>query len=88
MGVATETYAEIEAELLAACDRHAEGGPAPVGLTLTSELYRQLDYGGDHFATAERAIYYGETPKPLYQLPVSLTPGAHHAWSLHLAEPG
>ena len=75
MGVATEIYEEMEQALLATVN--------PRGWLLTSELYRQLDYGGDHFATSDRAIFYRETPKPLYQLPVTLKLGAHHAWKLH-----
>jgi hypothetical protein len=79
MGVSTEEYAAMEAALLAACE---DDGPAPIGWTLTWELYRQLDYGGDHFKSADRAIFYGEEPKELYQLPVSLVVGAHHDWKL------
>ncbi|HEV7658848.1 MAG TPA: hypothetical protein VGO55_03280 [Allosphingosinicella sp.] len=82
MGVATETYAEMEAALLDAVELHLEGGAAPIGWTLTTEMYRQLDYGGDHFQSADRAIFYGEPPKELYQLPVGLEDGAHHAWGL------
>jgi hypothetical protein len=84
VSVATETYAALEAALLRALDDYEEGGPAPIGWNMTSELYRQLDYGADHFATADTAIYYGETPKPLYQLPVSLSQGASHEWKLRL----
>lgn len=75
MSVATETYEEIEADILA--------HPDAKGLILTTELYRQLDYPGEkheHFKTSDRAIFYGETPKDLYQLPVTLENGAHHAW--------
>ncbi|HMJ04687.1 MAG TPA: hypothetical protein VK474_00390 [Chthoniobacterales bacterium] len=82
MGVVTETYEEMEAALLAALDEHYEGGPEPRSWLLTHELYRQLDYGGDHVATANRAIHLGETPKPLYQLPVEIRLGAHHSWEL------
>jgi hypothetical protein len=53
---------------------------------LTSELYRQLDYGGDHFETADRAIHGREAPKPLYQLPVRVGQGAHHGWRLRTGE--
>jgi hypothetical protein len=77
MSVATETYAEMEAAILAA--------PNAIGITLTTELYRQLDYPGEphqHFKEANGAIFYGEEPKPLYQLPVRLEEGAHHMWSL------
>jgi hypothetical protein len=75
MSVCIETYEAMRAAVLAA--EH------PTGWTLTTELYRQLDYPSDHFATAGRAIHYGETPKPLYQLPVKLTIGADHGWTLH-----
>ena len=78
MGVATEIYAELEQDLLRAID----AGKTPTGWLLTSELYRQLGYGGDHFTTADRAIHYGEPPKPLYQLPVRLEYGAHCRWTL------
>ena len=78
MGVCIESYEALEAALLRATDE----GRILKGWLLTSELYRQLDYGGDHFTTADRAIHYGETPKPLYQLPVSLRHGADHGWEL------
>ena len=84
MGVATETYEELCAALLHALDEHDEGGPEPIGWTVTSEMYRQLDYPGEpfeHFKAADAAIYSGEL-KPLYGLPVSIETGAHHAWSL------
>jgi hypothetical protein len=82
--VDTETYAEMEQALLDALDK----GRTPVGWNLTSQLYSQLDYGGDHFATAARAIHYGEKPKALYQLPVSLSMGAHHSWKLRTQSEG
>jgi len=78
VSVATETYAAMESTLL----RALANGQAPHGWILTTEMYRQLDYGGDHFTTAARAIHYGVTPNPLYQLPVSLKEGPNHAWEL------
>jgi len=83
MSVDTEIYAEMESAVLAACDDYMEGGPEPIGWRLTWALYQQLDYGGDHFVTAP-AAFGNSGVKPLYQLPVSLCPGAHHGWELML----
>lgn len=88
MGVATETYEKMEALLVEAWENFVEGGPEPIGWLLSGELYRQLDYPGEryeHFKTCERAIFQGRTPKELYQLPVTLEVGAHHAWRLRFA---
>lgn len=75
MGLAIETFAEIEAALLSAEEE-------VVGITMTTEMYRQLPYGGDHFQTADRAWLYGDPTKEFYQLPVTLKIGAHGAWEL------
>jgi len=50
----------------------------PIGIVVTSALYENLDYGPDHFSTAGSAIHGREEPKQLYQLPVSIRPGADH----------
>jgi hypothetical protein len=73
-----EFFPAAESALAAA----TASGETPAGWTLTSALYIHLDDARDWREHAARAEHGHEPPRPLYGLPVALTAGAWHSWTL------
>lgn len=79
-----EVHERIEDAILAAVGDELEGGRKLVGIHMTWAMFENLG-DLDHWREAQRIIAGSAPAGEFYQLPVSLYPGAHHAWELKLA---
>jgi hypothetical protein len=63
-------------------DAILEAGDQPSSFTVTTDLYRHIDFEGTGKAKSHQGHYHGERPETLYGCRVFVEPGCHHTWSI------